>query len=94
MPTSVYVQKVISLVEMGAIACTMLPQRVAIKLERFTKTHVSGNVQTHVYVSEACHHTQEQEVFAVVANMTSYLGFSIPENDISVPVAVSTGDTS
>ena len=91
MPTPLYVQEVISVVEMGAIACTMLPRRASVKLDRFIDSHISisGVEQTNVRLSEACHHTQQQDVFAVVASMASYLEFSNPADGMSVPVAES-----
>ena len=96
MPTPIYVQRVISVVEMGAIACTMLPQRMSVVLDHFIQSNlsISADEQTHVHLREACHQAKQQEVFAVVARMTSYLEF-FPEKEISVPVAeFVTGDAS
>lgn len=77
-------------VSLVVIACTMLPRRVALSLEWFSKQHdpTSDKPSKQVVLHEACSGHQ-QEVIAVVARMTSYLEFHVQVDAIAVPAAQS-----
>jgi len=90
MQEPVWTQQVLAMLEMGVIACTMLPRRVALSLEWFSKQHdpTSDKPSKQVVLHEACSGHQ-QEVIAVVARMTSYLEFHVQVDAIAVPAAQS-----
>ena len=88
MPEPVYAQQVASAFGMGVIACTMLPRRVSKSLEWFFKQHYdeSCTKQTQVPFPEACF-AEQQQVFAVVAKMASYIEFPATETASASSVA-------
>ena len=74
LPKIVYAQQVATSMGLGVIACTLLPKRVSVSLEWFFNSNYVEGVKRQVPLSDACNGDQQQ-VFAMVAKMNSYMEF-------------------